>query len=54
MANAVPGTGTTPTYVQEGQKMLRLAASRCPNTKITAGGYSYVPVPCKKEDASYS
>jgi cutinase len=54
MANAVPGTGTTPTYVQEGQKMLRLAASRCPNTKIMAGGYSYVPTPCIKQDLSNS
>lgn len=41
-ANLVPVTGTRQAYIAEGQRMLKLAASRCPNTQITAGGYSCV------------
>jgi hypothetical protein len=41
ISNIMPGS-TSKGGINEAKRMFNMAASRCPNTKILAGGYSYV------------
>jgi cutinase len=39
--NALP-RGSSPAAIREGVRLFNLANSKCPNSKVVAGGYSYV------------